>query len=588
SDKQYVISHDETTNRVGGNLTVANATLEQLKAENYTQTRGGVTYTGKICTVSEYLDICVEKNVFPVIELKWTTGINNNDMSNFPGLAELIANHGLNDKAIILTSMKSSLEYVRKNYPYLKCQWLCNANWEGNENWCREWDFNPSISVGNFDQYTVKKFRQLGLFTACWTVDTKASYESIGKMGVYMMTCNSLMPSDMPELEDIDWGEVDDILDPIELKCDTVFLFSRFGGGLPQDFPSGVAAESAFNSGEQAAIKDGVFYINNYTTGDLLTFDKTGRINNNYEGTNSPGIAFDDAGNLILRNDSITPTPSKLKIYPAGSTQPLLLDFELLNPGQTNYISASGDVMSEEGGYVYFFPNGQKLINILKIANGEVVEVTASGNLTIAGTAAGVVFPIENNPQKFIYQVRNNGFYYYYKEDNGLYITGRASTQAPARNNSLGGCYFKLDGHKLFLHSSGSNFKGGFSVKDMNAKCTAVLTIPTIGDGGSNVNPSMGSWFKAEPIDDQHIIIYEYCMGNGYAAYQLYVGEPWKPQLRGDLDGNGEIDVIDVTMLINYILDPTTEGVIVENADVNNDNEIDVRDVTAIIAIILG
>ena len=111
-DGQYVISHDETTNAVGGNLTVANATLAQLQAENYTQTRGGVTYTGKICTVAEYLDICIEKNVIPVVELKWTTGINNNDMSNFPGLAALIEEKGLTSKAIILTSMRNSLEYV--------------------------------------------------------------------------------------------------------------------------------------------------------------------------------------------------------------------------------------------------------------------------------------------------------------------------------------------------------------------------------------------------------------------------------------------------------------------------------------------
>ena len=94
-DGFYVISHDETTNRVGGNLTVADATLAELQAEQYTQTRGGVTYTGHICTVAEYLAICVEKGVFPVIELKWTTGINNNDMSNFDGLAHLVIDQGL-------------------------------------------------------------------------------------------------------------------------------------------------------------------------------------------------------------------------------------------------------------------------------------------------------------------------------------------------------------------------------------------------------------------------------------------------------------------------------------------------------------
>lgn len=211
-DGFYVISHDETTNRLGGNLTVANATLAELKAEEYTQTRNGVTYKGHICTVAEYLAICVEKGVFPVIELKWTTGINNNDMSNFEGLAHLVIDQGLTDKVIFLTSMKKSQEYIATNYPQFKRQWLCNDNWQGNEQWCRQYGLNPSISVGNFDANTVQSFHKLGLNVAVWTVDTKANYLKYGNMGVYMMTCNSLKPSEMPELDDIDWDDsaVDD------------------------------------------------------------------------------------------------------------------------------------------------------------------------------------------------------------------------------------------------------------------------------------------------------------------------------------------------------------------------------------------
>ena len=205
-DGFYVISHDETTNRLGGNLTVADATLAELRAEQYTQTRGGVTYTGHICTVAEYLAICVERGVFPVIELKWTTGINNNDMSIFDGLARLVIEMGLSDKVIFLTSMKKSQEYIAKHYPQFTRQWLCNANWEGNEQWCQEYGLNPSISIGNFDANTVKTFHNMGLNVAMWTVDTKENYLKYGSMGVSVMTCNSLKPSEMPELEDIDWG----------------------------------------------------------------------------------------------------------------------------------------------------------------------------------------------------------------------------------------------------------------------------------------------------------------------------------------------------------------------------------------------
>lgn len=219
-DGFYVISHDETTNRLGGNLTVADATLAELKAEQYTQTRNGVTYTGHICTVAEYLAICVEKGVFPVIELKWTTGINNNDMSNFEGLAHLVIDQGLTDKVVFLTSMKKSQEYIAENYPQFTRQWLCNANWEGNEEWCRQYGLNPSISIGNFNAATVKTFHDMGLNVAMWTVDTKSNYLKYGNMGVYMMTCNSLKPSEMPELEEIDWGS--DGLDETLDGCATV------------------------------------------------------------------------------------------------------------------------------------------------------------------------------------------------------------------------------------------------------------------------------------------------------------------------------------------------------------------------------
>ena len=522
ADGKYVISHDETTERLGGSLTVASATLEQLQAENYTQTRGGTTYTGKICTVAEYLDICVEKNVFPVVELKWTTGINNNDMSNFPGLAQLIIQHGLADKVIILTSMKNSLEYVRTNYPDFTCQWLCNANWDGNEQWCKTWNFAPSISTGNFDIHTVKKFHNLDLPVACWTVDTEANYKKYGQMGVAMMTCNYLMPSEMGELDPIDWDAIDDVLPPLELKCDTLFSFTRFKGNLPQGFPSKNANESTHTTGQQAAIIDGVFYVNDYGTSTLLAYDSEGATTHNLAGTNSHGCTHDDAGNLILRNDGITPNPGKLRIYPYGETTPVDIDFELPFPGQTNFITASGDVMSSQGGFVYFFPNQQKRANIVHIANGALVGVSASQELSIAGSTAGVVYPQDNDTTHFYYQVRSNGFYLYDKGDKGEFFAAGSSVNPPARNSSIGFATATINGHKLFIHPSGTNYNGGFTVRDISAESYPVLTVEPMGNGGYTTNASVGMFMKVVPEDENSVILYEYCMGNGYAAYRLY------------------------------------------------------------------
>ena len=524
-DGQYVISHDETTNSVGGNLTVANATLAELQAETYTQTRGGVTYTGHICTVAEYLDICAEKNVIPVVELKWTTGINNNDMSKFPGLAALIEEKGLTDKAIILTSMRNSLEYVRTNFPALKCQFLCNSNWSTHFDWIVQWNLMPSIEAGCLDKYTVKRFHDKGLEVAVWTVNSLANYNLYGEMGVAMITCDYLMPSEMPELEDIDWNSIVEPMEPLEVVVDTMFSYTRDKGNLPANFPSGLADDnSPYKSAQQAAISsDGTFYANNYTTSTLVILKPDGTLTE-APGTSSHGICFDSAGNLIQRADGVTKNPCSIIIYPGGdiTATPIDVEFELDDEGQTNFISAIGDVMSDEGGYVYHFQNGQSYISLVKIVNGEFEGTESTDAVSFAGSTAGVVYPIDNDPYHFVYQVRNQGYYLYNNVDKGKYIPGSLSTTTPNSNSSVGGAYFELDGHEMFLYTSGSNYNGGFSIRDMSAEATAVATIPPMGSGGYSANPSVGSFFRVVPERGKSVIVYEYTMGNGYAAYRVH------------------------------------------------------------------
>ena len=528
ADGYYVISHDENTNAVGGNLTVASSTLAQLQAETYTQTRGGVTYTGHICTVAEYLDICIEKNVIPVVELKWTTGINNNDMSKFPGLAALIEEKGLTNKAIILTSMRNSLEYVRTNFPALKCQFLCNSNWATHFDWIVQWGLMPSIQAGCLDKYTVKKFHDKGLEVAVWTVNSLANYKLYGEMGVAMITCDYLMPSEMPELEDIDWSSIVEPQEPLEVVVDTIFSYTREKGNLPVNFPSGLADDaSPYKSAQQAAIsKDGLFYANNYTTSTLVILKPNGTISE-VPGTSSHGICFDTAGNLIQRNDGIPKNPCSILIYPGGdiNATPVDVEFELDEEGQTNFISAIGDVMSEEGGYVYHYQNGRSYVSLVKIANGEFQGTETTDAVSFAGSTAGVIYPIDNDPYHFVYQVRNQGYNLFNGSDKGKYITGSLNTTPPNSNSSVGGAYFMLDGHEMFLYTSGSNYNGGFTIADMSANAAAVATIPPMGSGGYSANPSVGSFFSVVPVDRQCVTVYEYTMGNGYAAYKVHTSD---------------------------------------------------------------
>ena len=208
SDGICVCWHDDDLSRVGHNIAIASTKWEDLKDLPLTQTRGGVTYTGKLCTVDRYLEICKTYNIFPIIELKWASGINNNDMSWFPKLYALIQKYDMVDKAYILTSMQKSLEYVRTNYPALKCQYLCYEVTEAHYEWCKTWGINPSVQTGGLSKYMARKCHDAGMEVACWTVNSLANYQQHGELGCTTMTCDYLIPADMPELEEVDWDEL--------------------------------------------------------------------------------------------------------------------------------------------------------------------------------------------------------------------------------------------------------------------------------------------------------------------------------------------------------------------------------------------
>lgn len=197
----FVLSHDDDLTRLGGTLTITGSTLEELQSEVLTQTRGGVKYTGRLASLNEWLDLCNELNVRPLIELKWATGINNNDCSNIPALIKTIEAKGLRDKCIIMTSMKPCLEYIRKNYPDITLQFLTGQYWANHFDWCVQWGIDVDIQAGYFDKSTVEKYHDKGLKVNMWTTNSADGYRTYGNMGCDFITTDNLDPKNLPELD---------------------------------------------------------------------------------------------------------------------------------------------------------------------------------------------------------------------------------------------------------------------------------------------------------------------------------------------------------------------------------------------------
>ena len=211
SDKKYVCWHDDiitTSFGISSNCTIYSSTLAKLQSLTLKQTRKGVAYTGKVTTVDRYLEICKQYNVTPIVELKYAVGINGSDMSNFPGLYALIEKHGLVDKTIILTSMTGALQYVRKNYPRLTCQYLVSYISSSNIAWCKTNGCHPSgyyVNGSNkLTQALVNEAHNGGMHVGAFTMNTAADFPTYCSYGVNYLTTDDFIRKDLPELSGTD------------------------------------------------------------------------------------------------------------------------------------------------------------------------------------------------------------------------------------------------------------------------------------------------------------------------------------------------------------------------------------------------
>ena len=76
--------------------------------------------------------------------------------------------------------------------------------------------------------------------------------------------------------------------------------------------------------------------------------------------------------------------------------------------------------------------------------------------------------------------VRNNGIDEYNGADEGVVLSG-SSTRPPARNSTCGAEYFTLSSHNILVYNSGTNYTGGFTVKDLTDN-KYIETVNPIGD----------------------------------------------------------------------------------------------------------
>ncbi len=77
----------------------------------------------------------------------------------------------------------------------------------------------------------------------------------------------------------------------------------------------------------------------------------------------------------------------------------------------------------------------------------------------------------------------------------------------------------------------------------------------------------------------------KYTLTVDYANMKLVIEKVAEPFIKGDVNGDGDVNVVDITALIDVIMNDITDN---DRADVNGDGHIDVVDITALIDIIMN
>ena len=156
-------------------------------------TKNEKTPATTLCLYEDYLKVCKKYHLIPIIELKWTNGINSKDFSNIPALLEMIKKYNLEKSAFVMTSMKPCLEYIRSIDKNIHLQWLCMENITSGLDWAIKNNISIDVEYQYCTQEIVDKLHQNGLYINIWTLNDEAFLEKYIDMGVDFVTTDILL-----------------------------------------------------------------------------------------------------------------------------------------------------------------------------------------------------------------------------------------------------------------------------------------------------------------------------------------------------------------------------------------------------------
>ncbi len=191
-DGKWVVIHDDTVDAMtNGEGEVASFTLEEIRELTIDGGNGIENYEGIVVpTLEESLDVCKEKDILPVIELKKC------DVKYLPDLKEILMEYGLDKAAKIISFDKTYIEEYRELDGEIDMLYLSNNPTKQDIDWCKQLNFGINFNHGNLYKClgAIKYAKQQGVTIAAWTVDNTIYADIMVLFGAEYITTNKILP----------------------------------------------------------------------------------------------------------------------------------------------------------------------------------------------------------------------------------------------------------------------------------------------------------------------------------------------------------------------------------------------------------
>ena len=190
ADGVWIIMHDDTVDRMtDGEGKVKDLTWAEISGMTIDAGSNVEDYPDtKVPTLTEYLDVCKEYCLHPVIEIKGSATVEDMD-----SLAELLSAREEVRMFTIISFSRELLVRIKELLPYVPAYLLISVgDDEESIDFCKANSIDGIDFVYVLGDDLIKNVVSSGLYTMSWTVDDIESVERLYKLGIRDVTTNSL------------------------------------------------------------------------------------------------------------------------------------------------------------------------------------------------------------------------------------------------------------------------------------------------------------------------------------------------------------------------------------------------------------